>query len=308
MYLFKPLLLAHHTAENHPSHIAAKLFAMNVSKRTLGQVQISIYPHGALGDLPELLQLVIDGRVDMSFPPHDRYVEHCKKFACIGLPFVFDDYAHADRVLDGEFMAWVTPDLQQLGLEPLSCWEWGFRQFTNSIRPIRAPQDICGLRIRIPPSLSYKATIQALGGKIVLAEYSQLARAMKLGKADGEENPISVIHEQKLYETQKYLLMVNYTYGSMMHVINKKSFDGLNREQQQILREESQHAGIWMRQSVRQQEQQQRQELLALGMQITTPDLAPFKAAMLPVYEKMKEELGAKNVATFLDMVAKARI
>lgn len=307
MNLFKPLLLAHHTAEDHPSHLAASAFAEAVTARTHGQVQVSIYPKGALGDLPELLQLVIDGKVDMSFPPHDRYVEHCKKFGCVSMPFVFDDYAHADRVLDGDFMDWVTPDLQQLGIEPLSCWEWGFRQFTNARYPILRPEDMQGLKIRVPPIMTNKIAIQALGGKLVLVEYSQLAKAMKLGIADGQENPVAVIYAQKLHETQKYLSIVNYNYGSMVHVINKKSFDGLNYEQQQILREESRKAGQLMRKLVRNLEKHQLQEMADNGVQIFKPELAPFKAAMVPAYEKLKSALGAENVATFLEMVERNR-
>ncbi|MDR3411565.1 MAG: TRAP transporter substrate-binding protein [Formivibrio sp.] len=307
MNVFKPLLLAHHCAEDHPSHIAAELFANSVAARTHGQVQISIYPKGALGELPELLQLVIDGRVDMSFPPHDRYVEHCKKFGCVSMPFVFDDCDHADRVLDGEFMDWVTPDLQQQGLEPLSCWEWGFRQFTNSKHPILKPEDMHGLRIRVPPIQTYKTAILALGGKIALVEYSQLAKAMKLGVADGQENPVSVIHARKLYETQKFLSLVNYSYGSMVYIINKKSFDSLTQEQQHILREESKKAGQLMRKLMRAQEQQQLQELAELGVKISTPDLAPFKAAMAPAYEKLKAVFGTENVSTFLEIVERNR-
>lgn len=307
MNLFKPLLMAHHAAEDHPSHIAARQFAEGVASRTHGQVQISIYPNGALGELPELLQLVIDGKVDMSFPPHDRYIEHCKKFGCVSMPFVFDSYAHADRVLDGDFMEWVAPDLRKLGLEPLSCWEWGFRQFTSSKQAILSPQDMLGLKVRVPPILTYKAAILALGGKIVLIEYSQLAKAMKLGIADAQENPISVIYDRKLYETQKYLSMVNYTYGSMVHIINKVSFDNLNQEQQQILREESQKASLLMRKIMRDREQQQLQSLIDLGVQIVTPELAPFKAAMHPAYERLKAVFGADNVATFLEIVEKNR-
>lgn len=307
MNMFKPLLLAHHCAEDHPSHIAAELFAEGVAARTHGQVQISIYPKGALGELPELLQLVIDGRVDMSFPPHDRYVEHCKKFGCVSMPFVFDDYEHADRVVDGDFMDWVTPDLHRLGLEPLSCWEWGFRQFTNSKRPVLHPEDMRGLRIRVPPVQTYKSAILALGGKIALVEYSQLAKAMKLGMADGQENPISVIYEQKLYETQKFLSLVNYAYGSMVYIINKKSFDALTQVQQQILREESKKAGQMMRQMIQLQEQQQLVALARLGVQIVTPDPAPFKAAMAPAYARLKESLGEEVVSPFLEMVEKNR-
>lgn len=307
MNLFKPLLLAHHCAKDHPSHLATLSFAEGVSQRTHGRIQISIYPDGSLGELPELLRLVMDGRVDMSIPPHDRYVEHCKKFGCVNMPFIFDNYEHADRVLDGEFMDWVKPDLHAIGLEPLSCWDWGFRQFTNAKFPIQSPVDMQGLRFRVPPISMNKIAIKALGATLTLVEYSQMAKAMKLGIADGQENPVSVIYARKLYESQKYLSMVNYSYGSMMHVINKKSFASLDAECQQIIRTESIKAGLMMRQAVRLQEQQQLKALQDLGMHIVNPDLAPFKAAMAPAYEEIKKLLGADNVDAFLQIVERNR-
>lgn len=307
MHSLKPLVLAHHSATDHPTHFATLRFAEGVSKRTNGQLKVTIYPDGSKGELASLLDQVIDGEIDMSIPPHDRYVKHCKKFGCVNLPFVFDNYDHADRVLDDEFMQWVKPDLHAIGLEALSCWEWGFRQFTNAKFPIMSPEDFQGLRFRVPPITANQIVMENLGANITLVEYAHMADAMRQGLADGQENPIAVIYAHKLYESQKYLSIVNYSYGSMMHIINKARFDALSPEQQRIVREESIKAGLIMRKMVRVQERQQLLDMHQLGMHIVIPKLDAFKTATAPAYQKLTELLGIEMVNHFMKMVEKNR-
>jgi TRAP-type transport system periplasmic protein len=127
--------LGHFAADAHPGNLASKMFADAVEKRTNGQIKITIYPNNALGSPPEVLEQNILGAVDMSLPTQGQLGKYSKKFNCVMLPFIYDSYAHADKVLDGKFIAWATPDLEAAGLVFLSNWEWGFRNLTNSIRP-----------------------------------------------------------------------------------------------------------------------------------------------------------------------------
>ncbi|HEX5126671.1 MAG TPA: TRAP transporter substrate-binding protein, partial [Rhodocyclaceae bacterium] len=268
---------------------------------------IGVVPSVMQGGLPVLLKMIINGTADMALPPHDRISTLCRKFGCVSLPFVFDDHEHADRVLDDEFLSWATPELESFGLSFLGSWEWGFRQITNAVRPILTPQDMRGLKIRVPPVLHYQAAIEALGATPVAVEFGQLADVIKDGIVDGQENPVSIIHGLGLYEWQRYLSVVNYNYSTIVHLINKKSFENLSSEQQQILREESQRAGALMRQIVRAHEVNQLAALFGLGMQVDRPDLAPFKAAMGAANERLTSMYRADNVAAFLAMVERHR-
>ena len=296
------LKLGHFGSENHPSHAAAKQFAQNVEKRTNGAIKITLYPNNALGSPPEVLEQVIMGSVDMSLSGQDQIAKHVRAFDAVGIPFSVGGYEHMDRILDGPFKEWAAPQVDKIGLVYLSSWEWGFRQITNSKRPILKPDDVKGLKIRTPPAMSYQAAIEALGGNVQTIAFSELVVAMRQGVVDGQENPISVIYDLKLYESQRYISIVNYLYSSMCHVVSKPVWTKLTPEQQRIIREESDASRLLMRKLVRDAEAKQMEEMKGKGIKIDTPDLAPFKAKMDPAYEKIKKNIGEDNFNKWMEM------
>ena len=135
---------AHFTDVKHPGHLATLRFAEKVTERTNGAIKFEIYPNNELGNPPEVLEQNILGVIDMSTPTQGSLDKYSKKFAAVMCPFVFDGYEHAWRVLDGPFSEWVEPDLEEQGLVLLSTWEYGFRQITNSARPLNAINVISG--------------------------------------------------------------------------------------------------------------------------------------------------------------------
>ena len=131
--------LAHYAEIGHPADIAATQFALRVEQRTNGAVIIEVYPANQLGSPDDVLEQNILGTIDMSLPTQGHLSKYSDKFATVMLPFAFDDYDHVYRVLDGPFMDWAGPDLEAEGLIFLSNWDWGFRNITNSVKPINTP-------------------------------------------------------------------------------------------------------------------------------------------------------------------------
>jgi len=301
------LKLGHYANAEHAGNKAAQMFAEGVAKRTNGEITVEIYPNNELGNPPEVLEQSVLGVIDMSLPTQGQLAKYSKKFGCVMLPFAYDGYDHAYKVLDGPFIEWAGGDLEDAGLVFLANWEWGFRNLTNSVHPVNTPDDVKGLKIRTPPELSNQAAMEALGGTAQTIQFSELPMALKQGLVDGQENPVSVIYAFKIYETQKYLAMTGHTYNSMVHVISKKTWDKLTPEQQTILKEESKKAGDFMRQTLRDAEADQIEKLKALGMEVTYPDVALFKAKMGPAYERMKASVGGDNVTYFLKIVEEAK-
>ena len=119
----------------------------------------------------------------------------------------------------------------------------------------------------------------------------------------GQENPLSTILANKLYETQPYLAITNHIYSSQVHVIRKDLWDRLTKEQQQIIKEESIAAGKYMRELVMSQEEDYLNKLIELGVKVTYPDIAEFREAMQPAYEVISNYAGAQNMKEFLEMV-----
>ncbi|MFH1981610.1 MAG: TRAP transporter substrate-binding protein [Pseudomonadota bacterium] len=297
------LKIGHYANAEHAGNQAAKMFAEGVAKRTNGEVTVEIYPNNELGNPPEVLEQNVLGVIDMSLPTQGQLAKYSKKFGCVMLPFAFSGYDQAYKVLDGPFIQWAQKDLEDAGLVFLSNWEWGFRHLTNSVRPVNTPADVKGLKIRTPPELSNQAAMEALGATVQTIQFSELPMALKQGVVDGQENPVSVIYAFKIYETQKYLAMTGHTYNSMVHVMSKKTWDKLTPAQQKIVREESKKAGDFMRQTLRDAEADQIAKLEKLGMAVTRPDVAIFKAKMGPAYDRMKASVGADNVDYFLKIV-----
>ncbi len=299
------LKLGHFSAEGAPNGVAAQQFKTNVEKRTNGEVKINVFANNALGSPPEVLEQVILGAVDMSLSGQDQLAKHLPFYDTISTPFAFKDYATADKIIDGDFKAWADPELAKKGLVHLSDWEWGFRQLTNSKKPILTPADLKGMKIRTPPAFAYQAFVEAAGGNAVTIAFPELVMAMKQGVVDGQENPIGTIYSLKLYETQKYMTILNYTYSSMVHVVNKNSWAKLTPAQQKIVQEESANSARLARKTLRDDEATQLKDMESKGIIISRPDLAPWKAAMGPAWEKVKVKVGPDNFKRFMEIVDK---
>lgn len=298
---------AHYAEEKHPGHLAAKQFAAKVEERTKGQVKIAIYPANVLGSPPEQCEQVKLGAIDMSLPTQGALDKYVKAFSVVMLPFVYDDYDHVYRTLDGPSMSWFSPLAEKEGFIVLSNWEWGFRNLTNSKRPVTKPEDAKGLKIRTPPEIQLQAAMEALGGIVTKIAFPEVYMALAQNVVDAQENPIAVIYHNKFYEVQKYLTLTRHVYNNMVHVVSAKSWAKLNPEQQKIFREESQSAGAYMRKAIVAEEADQIAKMEKVGLQVARPNLATFRAAMGPAYERIGKYAGEDNVKTFMKYVEDAR-
>jgi tripartite ATP-independent transporter DctP family solute receptor len=298
---------AHYAEESHPGHLAAKQFAAKVEERTKGQVKIAIYPANVLGSPPEQCEQVRLGAIDMSLPTQGALDKYVKAFSVVMLPFMYDDYDHVYRTLDGPSMDWFSPLAEKEGLIVLSNWEWGFRNLSNNKRAVMKPEDVKGLKIRTPPEIQLQAAMEALGGIVTKIAFPEVYMALAQGVVDAQENPIAVIYHNKFYEVQKYLTLTRHVYNCMVHVVSTKSWTKLTPEQQRIFREESKSAGAYMRKAIVAEEADQIAKMEKAGLQVARPNLASFRAAMGPAYERIGKYAGEDNVKTFMKYVEDAR-
>jgi tripartite ATP-independent transporter DctP family solute receptor len=298
---------AHFAQEDHPANIAAKQFASRVETRTSGAIKINIFPNNVLGGPPEQAAQIKLGTIDMGLPTQGQLDKYDPVFTALELPFVFDNSAHVFRTMDGPVLEWVAPLAEKQGFVLLRNWEYGFRNLTNSIRPINTPADVKGLKIRTPPELQLQAAMEALGAYVQAIAFPELYLALAQKVVDGEENPVAVIYFNKYNEVQKHLALTRHVYNNMIHTISVSTWNKLTPEQQVIFREESASAGDLMRKLIADGEVDQLAKLEAAGMQITRPDLTPFRGLMEPAYKRIAEYAGADNVKKFRAMVDKER-
>jgi TRAP-type transport system periplasmic protein len=296
---------AHFAEETHPANIAAKQFAAAIEKRTDGAIRIAIFPNNQLGGPPEQAQQIKLGTIDMGLPTQGQLDKFEKAFAAVELPFIFNGPEDAFPILDGPTMDWLTPLAEKQGFVLLRNWEYGFRNVTNSARPINVPDDMKGLKIRTPPELQIQVSMEALGATVQAIAFPELYLALSQKVVDGEENPIAVIYFNKIAEVQKHLALTRHVYNNMIHTVGVNSWKKLTPDQQNIFREESRSAGEVMRKLIADAETDQIDKLQEAGMAVTRPDLAPFRARMEPAYKRIAAYAGEDNVKKFRDIVEK---
>jgi tripartite ATP-independent transporter DctP family solute receptor len=299
--------LAHYVDEKHPIHLGAKEFAAKVDERTRGKVKITIYPANTLGSPPEVVEQVKLGTLDMCINTQGQLENYVKACATAQIPFVFDDYAHAHRTLDGPAMKWLAPQFENAGFIYLANWEWGFRNVTNNKRAIMKPEDIKGIKLRVPPEFHLQVLFESLGAVVTKIAWPELYMALAQNVVDGQENPLSAIYYQKFYEVQKYLALTRHAYACSMPLMSTKSWAKLNEEQRKIVREEARRSGDWVRKTLNDEETDLIGKFEKAGLKVTRPDIKAFRAVMGPAYEKIFKRYGEDNVKIFMKFVEEAR-
>jgi len=296
------LKFAHFSNEMHPIHDGAVEFAKAVKERTNGEVLIEIYPNKELGSPMELLEQVSLGSIDFNVGTLSDLGRYSSRFYAVQTPFLFEGYEHAHKVLDSpEFQEWVQPDLDENNFCGLGFWEYGFRNTTTKGIEVNSPEDLKGVKIRVPKVAQLEECFAALGAVTEKIDYNELYLAMKQGVADGQENPVGVIKADKLYEVQDQLAITNHMYESVMLIMNSKSWNKLTDEQKAVIEEEGRRCGDLVRESIISSENSDIEELKSYGMNVTTPELEPFKTMMESAYKNIAEVCGQENVNKMME-------
>jgi tripartite ATP-independent transporter DctP family solute receptor len=301
------LTFSHPHQTTHPAHLAAMQFAKRVEARSKGDIKVEIFPAAQLGSDTEVVQRIRLGAIDLDLPSIIYLTKYEKAFAAVAMPYLFDSYAHAHRVLDGPAKDWFSRIAERQGIVILSNWERGFRHITNNKRPINTPEDMRGLKIRVPPGAELEATMEALGATVSKINFSELYMALSQGAVDGQENPINIIYNNKFYEVQKYLALTQHVYWCPVHIISKKTWERLTPAQQELLIEESKLAGDSMRKMIVGEEEDLIAKMGTAGVKVTQPDPKLFRAQAQPARDKISRFIGEENVRRFLSMVEEAR-
>lgn len=219
------LRFAHVLSPDHPYQLGAEKFKEVLEENAPQPVRVEIYPSAELGGERALTEGMQIGTIDISIVP-GTISSFEPKMGVFDLPYIFRDKEHAYKVLDGEIGEEVAADLPSQGLRLLSYWENGFRHVTNSAGPIETPEDLNGLKIRVPENSIYIDTFIEWNANVTSMAFGELYTALQQQTIDAQENPLALIYTNKFYETQDYLSLTGHFYGpahvvmSMLHGIN----------------------------------------------------------------------------------------
>ncbi len=248
---------------------------------------VKVYPGGQLGrGERELLEALQVGTIDMAITSTGPVSNFTPDFAVLDLPFLFESNAHVDRVLDGDVGRGLLEKLETSGIKGLAFMENGFRNFTNSVRPLVKPDDFKGLKFRTMENPVHLASVRHLGAKAIPMSWGEVYTALQTGVIDGQENPVAIVYSTKLNEVQKYLTMSGHFYSPAMLTMGLKKFQGLEPDLQRLMIEAARAAAVFERSVIRDNEARQLQELKDRGMKVQGVDKEIFVQAMKSVYEE----------------------
>lgn len=225
----------------------AERFIELVKEQSGGEIEIKFYPDSTLGNTPAIVSGTRGGTIDIGMVGAHALSGLSKDFAVLDIPFIFKDKEHAHRVLDGQVGQELFATLQTKGLVGLAFFENGFRNITNNHKPICTPEDVKGLKIRVPQSQLLVKTFESLGANPVPMAFGELYTAMETGAIDSQDHPMPSLFAGKFYEVQKYLSLTNHAYTAVTVIINKKKFDRLSPEHQQLIKDCAAQAAKYQR-------------------------------------------------------------
>ncbi|HEY9573377.1 MAG TPA: DctP family TRAP transporter solute-binding subunit, partial [Pusillimonas sp.] len=206
---------------------AAKVFADQVAKLSGGKMKVRAIGAAALGSDIQMQQALIGGAQEMMVGSTATLVGITKEMAIWDTPFLFNSGAEADQVLDGKTGTLIKDKLQEKGLVGLVYWENGFRNLTNSQKPVQTSADFQGLKLRVMQNNVFLETFRKLGANAIPLPFSELFTALETKTVDGQENPFNTILSSKFYEVQKYLSVTNHVYSQWIVTASKKWWDSL---------------------------------------------------------------------------------
>jgi tripartite ATP-independent transporter DctP family solute receptor len=295
------LKLGHAINEEDVFHKAALKFKELVEARAKGEVTVTVYPNAKLGDERNLLESLKMGAVDMGIITGGPVINFLPSFGVLDLPFLFSSPAHAYKVLDGPIGAGFFKDMEKLGWKGLAYGERGFRNLTNSKRPVEKPEDVKGLKIRVMQNQIYIDSFTALGANAVPMAWTEALTALQQGTIDGQENPLNVIAAYNINESNKYLSITRHAYAPNVILMSARTWDKLSPEQRTIVAESAAEAAKYNRDIDNGMEAEWLQALKDKGMQVSEPDLTLFRDAVQGVYEKYEQRFGKELIQSILD-------
>jgi tripartite ATP-independent transporter DctP family solute receptor len=284
------LRLGHTDPPDGLRHKASLLFADKVKEYTQGRYSVDVHHSSTLGDDPKLLEQVKLGAIDFAVTGVGIYSNQVPELGLLALPYLVESYEQGWQLFDTS--PWVKEwfaKLQTKNIRYLAMWEAGFRQLTAK-RPVRTPEDVKGMKIRISKNQMYVWIWSTLGANPTAMALGETYISLQQGVVDAQENPIPTIHVHKFYEVAKYISLTNHIYAPIPLSITEKRWQGLSPTDQAAIQKAALEASAWHRKAVVDEDGNMLEEMKAKGATVITPDVSAFARACRPVYDKAGEE------------------
>jgi tripartite ATP-independent transporter DctP family solute receptor len=306
----KTIKFATQNPKGHPITLGMEKFAEIVHAKSGGKLKVSLYPGGTLGSDQANVSAIQGGTLEMASMNSGILASQVKEFAIYDFPFMFASNAEVEAVVDGPFGKKLHDKLQDKGMVGLSYFELGFRDITNSKRPIHKVEDLAGLKLRVIPNPINVDWVKAVDANPTPLAFPEVYAAMEQKAIDGQENPVTVINANKFYEVQKHVVLSHHQYNPQSVIISKKFWDGLAPDQQKLIDSAATEATKYQRQQARAQVASALENMKKGGMLVTElppAELDKMRDKMRPVTAKHAVTVGQEVVAELQAELAKVR-
>lgn len=289
----RTLRAADNQVENYPTVQALFHLDRLLGERTNGRHRIQVFHSRQLGEEKETIEQMRAGAIDIARVNAASLAGFVPELEVLVLPFLFRSVEHAHRVLDGPIGEEILGKLEAHGFVGLAFYDSGARSFYNAIRPIRAPDDLKGLRIRVQPSELAAAMVRALGAVPVPLAYGQVGTALATNLIDGAENNWPSYVSTGHHRAAPHYAQTEHTMGPEVLAMSRRSWDALDPQDRATIREAARESGRFMRERWRQWENDARAQVEREGaVAVTTVDRGPFAAAVAGLVDRLVSERG----------------
>ncbi|SFP51488.1 TRAP transporter substrate-binding protein [Variovorax sp. 770b2] len=301
----QPTILKIGYATSKESHygVGSTVFCDEVEKGTQGRFKCQHFANSALGgerEQIEAIQLGTQDLVNTSTGPVGNFVPEVK---IVDIPFLFRDYEHARKVMDGPIGQDILTKFPSKGIIALAWTENGFRHMTNSKRDIVKPSDAAGLKMRTMENKVHMDGYRTFGILPTPMAFPELFGALQQGTVDGQENPIPVILASKFSQVQKHLSLTGHVYSPALLLLSPKVWNKLSDADKKVFVDAAKKAAVAQRKKVNDDENNGIAQLEKDGMKVTkVVDGAAFREALKPAYAGYAKEFGADNIKKITDV------
>lgn len=292
----KVIKISNGISDKHPVYKAqVEVFKKMVEEETDGRYVVEVYHSNQLGDDVKATEALRAGTLEMTFTSTAPLVGMVKELAIFDIPFLFPDNETADAILDGKIGDKLSSLMPDQGLINLAWAENGFRHLTNSVKAVKTPEDLKGMKIRTMENNLHLAAWKAMGANPTPMSWSEVFVALEQKSIDGQENPVPNFYSARIHEVNPYITTTGHVYSPFMILFSKKIWDKIPQEDQEIIRKAAKETAIYARKWNREAVVDNLEIIKEEGgtvVELTPEQKKPFQEATKSVWDLVAKQVG----------------
>ncbi|WP_134704712.1 TRAP transporter substrate-binding protein [Ammoniphilus sp. YIM 78166] len=285
------LRLGHVTQTSHPYHLAAEDFAKRVNEKSGGTIKVEIFPARQIGGDRDMLEMIQNGSLEMGFITNAVFSGFTPVMDGVQLPFLINSYEVFQKAKDSEPALKMLASLESLGLKGLAINESGMRHIGSNKAPVKTPQDLKGVKIRVAESPLMLDIFNTLGASPTPMPYGEIYSSLQTGVIDAHEANLPAYIDEKFDEVTKHISLSGHFPWPNINVVNLNTFNSMSPDQQKAMQEAAKETSDWIVQQLIEVDKKSLEGLKAKGAQVDEQiDVDAFVEAVQPVYEKYAQK------------------